>query len=110
MARITAKCYLKLGEWQESSSPPQALGSFLLILIIQILNTYLRYFLVLNESVSTPANIQYTSGPQSQRSPMAILQQPTTPPFTHQPVDQSAAKKLHCYTLATNFDQNWYKV
>jgi hypothetical protein len=37
MARITAKCYLKLGEWQESLQQQQAIGKKILIFKIALL-------------------------------------------------------------------------
>ena len=66
----------------------------------------------------TPHHPQYQQpylwpapGQPQQRSPIPTFQQPIAGAAAYQAaMDQAAVKKLHYYVVATNFDQNWYKV
>ncbi|KAL3082736.1 hypothetical protein niasHS_010538 [Heterodera schachtii] len=120
-ARLTAKCYLKLGEWHDSitaiqsplvstSTPPIAgrHGSISLhsgapsaALSAQIEQQHKQPF-----TWSTTVQQQQL---QSQQPTAMFMPSPIGTYFTG--MDQSGAKKLilQCYINATNFDPNWYK-
>ncbi|CAK5074309.1 unnamed protein product [Meloidogyne enterolobii] len=119
LARITAKCYLKLGEWQESLLQQQAIilpserhGSFCISPSLKIQNSS-----IINNSTSIHQQQQHQYSPylyqqQSTTSSPFQQQQPLTSAGfmqQRQAFEHSTSMKLHYFVVATSFDQNWYK-
>ncbi|KAF7639171.1 hypothetical protein Mgra_00001404 [Meloidogyne graminicola] len=117
MARITAKCYLKLGEWQESLQQQQAIvlpgerhGSFCISPAMKVQGTSTLFQ---QQQQYSP----YLWNITTQQPQQTLFHQPLPTNTTtvgsyiqqRQAFEQSTAMKLHYYVVATSFDQNWYK-
>ncbi|KAL3123620.1 hypothetical protein niasHT_002511 [Heterodera trifolii] len=121
-ARLTAKCYLKLGEWHDSITAIQSpLVSTSTPPITSRHGSISLHSGVPSAALSTAQIEQQHKQPftwsTAVQQQQLQSQQPTAT-FTPSPIgtyftgmDQSGAKKLilQCYINATNFDPNWYK-
>uniref|UniRef100_A0A914I1V5 Serine/threonine-protein kinase TOR n=1 Tax=Globodera rostochiensis TaxID=31243 RepID=A0A914I1V5_GLORO len=114
--RLTAKCYLKLGEWHDSitsvqtplvpTATPPLTGRHGSVSFHSGASTAaLSAGIIEHKQPFTWA----TTAHQQTQQPMALMPSPTGTYFAG--MDQSCAKKsiLQYYINATNYDPNWYK-
>ncbi|KAL7080367.1 hypothetical protein ACQ4LE_000271 [Meloidogyne hapla] len=118
MARITAKCYLKLGEWQESLQQQQAIvlpgerhGSFCISPSMKIQGSTVSTTSILQQQQQQYSPYLWNVANQQSQPQTSSFQPLSTAGFIQQrqAFEQSTAMKLHYFVVATSFDQNWYK-
>lgn len=118
MAKITAKCYLKLGEWHESLYQPIGIKlanfhpTFLFLKVVPMMvdrrGSVSSPFPLASMATASTVGIshsqqQFWNVPIPQRSPLPAG-------YGGGQFEQPSTKKLHYYIVASSFDQNWYKV